>query len=117
MIAIQLQQIYYGANFKELDDIDFGGDVAKDFNNFLISCVDQGLIENKRSWDWDPTTQIENAYFFAKDMMKARDFQKSLIESSVYQQAYQIMKDSGYHISVGMVNFLETEDTRYATLK
>ena len=117
MIATQLQQIYYGANFQTLEEINFGDEIAVQFLAFLKDCVEQGLIEDSRSWDWDPTTQVENVYFFSKDMFKARDFQKNLLESDVYQQAYQAIKAEGYHISVGMVNFIETEDTRYDTIK
>jgi hypothetical protein len=117
MIATQIQQIYYGRDFKTQEDIDFRDDIATGFVAFLKDCVDQGLIENKQSWDWDSTTQIENVYFFSKDMLTARDFQKALVDSDIYQTAFQAMKAEGYHISVGMVNFVETEDTRYDTIK
>jgi len=117
MIATQIQQIYYGAEFQTQDDINFREDISLEFVAFLKDCVEQGLIEDKQSWDWDATTQVENVYFFSKDMFKARDFQKNLLESDVYQKAYQAMKTEGYHISVGMVNFIETEDTRYDTIK
>jgi|LauGreDrversion4_2_1035121.scaffolds.fasta_scaffold1029968_1 hypothetical protein len=117
MIATQIQQIFYGCEFKDQTDINYQEDIAVDFVAFLKECVDQGIIEDKRSSDWDPTTQIENSYLFSKDISKAREFQKKLLESSLYQRAYEAMRDQGYHLSVGMVNFVETDDTQYTTIK
>jgi hypothetical protein len=117
MIATQIQQIFYGCEFKEKTDINFREDIAVDFVAFLKECVDQGIIENKQTSDWDSTTQIENSYLFSKDISKAREFQKKLLDSDLYQTAYEAMRSQGYQLSVGMVNFIETDDTQYNTLK
>ena len=66
---------------------------------------------------WDSTTQIETSYLFSADISKAREFQKKLLDSELYQRAYDAMREQGYHLSVGMVNFIETDDTQYSTLK
>ena len=117
MIATQIQQIFYGCEFKEQTDINFREDIALEFQTFVKECVDQGIIENKSSSDWDSTTQIETSYLFSADISKAREFQKKLLDSELYQRAYDAMREQGYHLSVGMVNFIETDDTQYSTLK
>jgi len=117
MIATQIQQIFYGCEFKEQTDVNFREDIALEVQLFVKECVDQGLIENKQTSDWDSTTQIENSYLFSKDISKAREFQKKLLDSDLYQRAYEAMRDKGYHLSVGMVNFIETDDTQYTSIK
>ena len=117
MIATQIQQIFYGCEFKEQTDVNFREDIALEFQAFVKECVDQGIIENKVWSDWDPTTQAQTSYLFSADMAKAREFQKKLLDSELYQKAYDAMREQGYHLSIGMVNFIETDDTQFATLK
>ena len=116
MITTQLQLIFYGQNFKTSEEISFGADIALEVTDFFENCVKENLIQNKRLWSWDPENQIETTYLFSDNITKARDFQKKFMESDVYRKIYNFVNESGYQVTLGMINFNENEDTRYDTI-